>query len=880
VNPWWVITLLEEEGNLSNRKFVETLNTQLKAWSTTNDVGERWWVADSFTGTTAINSDEFITALSKFLNSPLDADGDDGPRIMAGTGALQVALVGDLRSANTRSYLHCLAKLLRLQELRLLQGSAAFHNTTLNIHALLYLPVKLSKELWGDVYCFFTQLHTMMSDSPTARLPFNTVLIFQEKNQDGENESGYTSLTDEQVKELMAQSLFHQMASQSTLIGELKDNYNTDYLAMGSASVFYDWKAVQGRLADALGTELLTAFASAAEEPFIDPNNAQESARDVIGVASVRTLYENLTNGPNRPALVFDAKLWGGARDRRGHAISPWALHSKLLLTTYFMVFLKQMPFQVSDYARLFLHAGMQRLQEFMRARQEEIWAGKDGLRATIRQAIFRVLKPGSSARTLTQAALVADEIKKAYDPARLSSQLPPTGDDSALDIFSVPKFLEPYYAAAQDRLEASEEEAMYQRLVDSVRAHPMPTTLFLEATLIGFLLSLVGFRLMTLLSPQVINLGTPLGYPRMTHLFLFLLPLAAALWRYHFKTLRYLRKQLYTYAASVLRHAQTLAREAAARELAILFGRAQSYCDDIRTWAEGLNQELKYPAAKRDEIYPSTTFQREVFQGFEVPGRESRPGQSKIKMQPYLLEVRNAQKAFEQFDELDKYAYIQRALNEQADGRALWEIISNAIPPSGSNGMVEEAGRRWRDFAEGIYRDMSGRQLDSLLSGDTVAVMTSLCFPSLSLLSGTVKLPVSAEWRYGKPERLGAFDKQVKAAEMPGTSLASMAKYRAIGNLSDIAILRTVVENTIDKPQNWRDLPTLFTLATTKAASGGRLGLENFFDQQLIPVNATSAEIADLQSRLGMRDPSLLKRGGLVAGDEGPDTPGPELEV
>jgi hypothetical protein len=881
VNPWWVITLLADEGELSNRKFVETLDAQLKGWSTVNDVGERWWAADMFTGAPTSDPGEFTGALSGFLNSPLDAVGDGGPRIMAGAGPLQVALVGDLRAARTRSYLHCLAKLLRLQELRLLQGSAAFHDTTLEIHALLYLPMKLSRELWEDTYRFLTQLHTMMSDRPSARLPFNTVIIFQEKNQDGENENGYTSLTDDQVREMMAQSLFHQMASRSAFIGELKDRYNTDYLAMGSASVFYDWKAAQGRLASALGTQLLAAFVSAAEEPFVDSNNAQEVARDVMGVASVRTLYENMTNGPNRPALAFDARLWGGARDRNGREVSPWALHSKLLLTTYFLTFLKYMPFHISDYARVFIHAGMQRLQEFMRVRQEEVWTGKNGLRGTIRQAIVRVLKPGSGSRTLAQVALVADEIKKVYDPARLSSQLPALEDASALDIFTVPKFLEPYYVAAQDRLDAGDEELMYQRLVDSVRAHPMPTALFLEATLIGFLLSLVGSRLMAMLSPQIVNLESLLAYPRLTHLFLFLLPIAAGLWRYHFKTLRYLRKQLYTYAASVLRHAQTLAREAAARELAVIFGRAQSYCDEIKTWADRLNRELTYPAVRSDESYSSTTFRREVFQGFEIPGREARPGESTVRAQPYLLEVRNAQKPFERFDELDKYTYLQRALNEQTDGSALWEVISAAIPPSVSDGTAEEIGRRWRGFAEGIYGDMSGRQLDSLLGGDTVALMNGLSFPPLGISSGTVKLPVSAEWRYGKPERLAPLVGQAETAEMPGTSLASLAMYRPVGSLNDIAILRTVVENMSDEPQDWRDLSTAFTLATMKAAGGERPGLENFFDQQLITVKALGAEIADLQSRLGMRDPTPLKRGGSAAeGETGPGAPDPELEV
>jgi hypothetical protein len=395
---------------------------------------------------------------------------------------------------------------------------------------------------------------------------------------------------------------------------------------------------------------------------------------------------------------------------------------------------------------------------------------------------------------------------------------------------------------------------------------------------LLGILVALVGFRFLTLLSPALINLEALLAYPRLVRAVLFALPVAAALWNYHFMTLKRLRKQLLNYVAAILRHAQTRAREQVKQEVAAVCGRVQTYCDEVKAWAEELGAALTYPVVE-SESYPSTTFQREVFKGFEVPGQVDAPAPTVSDLSVFPLRVRESDKPFEDFEESDKNVYLHKVLNDLENGSPLWQMISAAIPPEkGADGLTSEVERRWRNFAENIYQDFSLRQLDILLPDAGFSLMQRLCFPPVSIHNGVSKLGVTSEWKYGQPELLARF--AVENGEIiHGTTLASLATYRPLEHLTDISVVRTVISNVAEQELGWNDLPSLFAAATSQVAQGSGYGLVSLADLSFISLEHLREEIGKLEKRFGLRVSGIR---GLRPEEEkqGTEMPGPELEI
>lgn len=860
VNPSWVITILPDEGELSNDSFGKTIEQQIAVWSNLNGIQDRWWTVNALNGDPNESLDNFATVLQSFLRHPWShEDGDKALIDGARTQNLNIFLIGDIRSARTRQFFNCLAKLLRVQALPqpLLQGRNPFLNWSVSVRGLIYFPLQTAAGEFESVFRFFTQLQTLMSDDFIARRPFESLFVFQERNLDEEN-PGYTKLSDSKINELMVQSLFHLMIGGAPALEQLKQTHNSAYIAMGAASVYYDWKAAQRCLAQALGEDLMTKFALANASPFVNAEEARSTSKDLGSRFSAKTLYERLILGGRRPKLTFNARLWDGARNSRGKRVSAWALYSKLLLLVYFQSFLKRLPYRISEYSRAFLYSLTERLGCFLTEQREVIWTGgeagpESGLHEALRELMSEVLKgERGSARTLRQLALVADEIKAVYDPARLDTQLGSVSNQSRLDVLAVPDFLRVHYEQAQDKLTPDDEENLYRRLVEAVQAHPMPTALFLNAILIGILLALVGIRFLTLLSPSVINLEPLLAYPLLTYAVLFGLPLVFAFWRYHFRTLKQLQKELLTYMGSVLRHAQAHARELVRQELAILMGQVQGYCDEVKSLAEEFGYALSYPPTE-SEAYPSTTFQREVFAGFEIPGQTQ---QSPTANTPEcLLPINESRKPFSEFDELEKNTYLRKLLDEVEDGQPLWEKIVAAIAAERPDGIVVEIERRWREYCEKLYRDVEQKQVDSLLETNTFVTMKRLAFPPLNLQAGVPKHSVVTEWKFGKAELLARFPADTTESISGMTTLASLAAYRPIEELADISILRNVIQNIAIHSLQWDDLPSLFTAATTAVKDSPEYNLVSLANEQdMISLEDMREQIANLENRFGIR--------------------------
>ncbi len=904
MQPWWVITFLADEGELSNASFAHTLNEQLKTWSRINGLGERWWAVDAFSDDDAGSLESFAAALKKFIRNPLhreverrERSTDQEPLIQGDIDAtkLFIALVGDVTVARTRRFLHCLASMLRLR------GEELFHGTTINITALIYVPLTTSPDLKTDLYRFATELETQASDDVVARRPFDALLVAQERNQINENRDGYVALTPEQVRQSMAQSLFHLMLGEGRALAQLKQTHRCELASIGAAAVYYDWELFQRKLAKSLGEELIKDFAQARSSPFVDVEQAQVSSREVADRADVKRLFQQLALGPGRPVFNFGAKIWQGAKTRRGRIISAWTMFSKEILYTYFSIFLKNLPFRISEYARIFLYANLEQFREFLRARRTAAWEGSEdppeqGLRRAIRAAITGVLEGRhGGARTLGQIKQAADEIKAVCDPAQARTRLAMVDEFARLEVFAIPDFLRDYYDRAENSLTADEEKALYERMVDTIRSHPLPAALLLRAVVIGILAALIVYPALSLISPQVLNLEWLLEYPWLVRALSAALPLAFAFWRYRYKTVMTLRKQLLTYVAAVLKHAQTQAREMVRQEMGALLVQAQGYCEEIKKWADGLGGEIAYPAVEF-ESYSSTAFQREVFEGFQIPGQPRSSDEKSAAPAAFALEVAGQQKPFEQFSGLEKNVYLRQFLDSETGGTPLWEMISALIPPTGQAGeqgsggagvqtvqgftqSLKEIGRRWREFAEGLYRDVSKRRLDSFLEEAAIQKMRALSFPPAVLASGVNARGAIFELKYGDTRSLAQVTAADFVVDVPCTSLASLAGYRPIERITDISLLRTFAQHVDGSALQWNALSSLFTAATTRLPGENRPGLKNLADDRFLSMEAFEEQIIELRKKLGIHDFSPPKPKAEAGLDE-EKAGGPELEI
>jgi hypothetical protein len=315
----------------------------------------------------------------------------------------------------------------------------------------------------------------------------------------------------------------------------------------------------------------------------------------------------------------------------------------------------------------------------------------------------------------------------------------------------------------------------------------------------------------------------------------------------------------MYTYLGAVLKHAQTQARGLVALELVGLCNQVEAYCEDVKEWANQLGQALKYPA-EETEVYPSTTFQREVFKGFDIPGR---PGKAQVPTMSAVsqLEVGNQQKTYEQFSDIEKNLYLGQALDHVEDRVALWELLSATLPPAEIGTIAEDVGNRWRMFAKKLYEGVSEQQLDGFLDEGLIAAMKSLSFPPVSIATGLLKLPTLSEWKYVRDEKLAHLSPNTPVEPTSSTSLASLASYRPVQSLIDISILQSIAKDVGRDPRIWDDFSSLFSAATTTQATEGKVGLTDLLTGEFVPLENVDTQISTLRKRFGITEMSLLSR-------------------
>lgn len=850
MQPWWLITFLADEGELSNPTFAQLLNNHVGVWSRINDLGEKWWKVDAFNPNDAQNVGDFAAALQAFLCNPTIKEGDQEPRISGGPEPLCIALVGDVRVPQTRVFLSALACLFRHRSYDL------FSNRALNIVGLLHQPLSVPPSLRHETYRFYTQVNTLMSNETAGMRPFDTLFILQEHNQCSDNGSGYTSLDNMQVCELMVQSLFHLMMGENTELGELHQKHQTSMFSIGATAVYYDWKAHQNEMAKLLGEDLLNTFVEAQSSPFVNVEQARVVASQVRERIELKKLFQRMVLGAGRPSFNYDYRIWRDARDRNGRAISQWALFRKEFYDIYFRQYLKNLPFRVSEYSRIFLQTHLEDFKAFLRDRRAEVWQGREdppeiGLQQTIRSAVVGVLAGNvGRARTLQQVKRVAAEIKNACSSESILASITELDEFSRLEVFKVPDFLLGFYEKAPDTLTAELEQKLYKDIVDSVRSYIMPTSLFLRAALIGILISVLGYYALDEISPGAIDLEPLLEHPWIVRIFSGLLPLVIAGYYYYFRTLKLLNKKLLTYVAAILRHAQTQAKDNIKREMDRVLKQAQSYCDEIVVWANTLSESVAYPQFQ-PESYRSTTFQRDVYEALDIPGQPTPSGSLRREASPFQLNITGQTKSYDRFDNMEKIHLLNQLLDSERNGEFLWSLVSTTIPPSAADNNAAQVSELWRDFAEKQYEAMSSRQLDRLLENATVERMKTLGFPPIVITPGEIPIDTSFELKYESPELVADFECSKARCEGGSRSIASLAGFRPLSRIIDVAALRSVALNVNASDIQWSDVPSLFAAANR---DNQMPGLKSLVDDSFLSLEEFGQSIAEVRQKLGLR--------------------------
>ena len=877
MKPWWVITFLPKTDNFDRVSFTEHLDTQLLTWSLlsgalTEESDLRWWHIELFCPETeAEDENQLVDQIENFLYDPINPGNGKTPQIGGDieAGELNIAIIGDLRCELTQRYLHSLAKMLRLKQ------EQVFPARTLNITALLYLPLNAHQlEDSERVAKFLIQLQTAMKHEIVAERPYNFVFILQETNAWGDNQDGgYLALTETQVKELFVQSLFHLMINQGALLDDLKNTHNTSYFSMGAAAIYYDWERHKQMQAQVLGESLVQNFKSAEQNPFVNPQEVERAVGALREAAEMRQLFQAFVFDEARPSFNFDTNIWENPKDSHGRSLSPWAMHRKELLYVYFFRHLKQLPFRLSEYARLFLSESMQTFRDFLVKRRGQIFQGRPergerGLRQIIDETVFSVFKGEfGQARSIKQVRNVLDKIRQICNPTQVDSQLTSIDTFQKLEVFTVPATLREFHDRADETLASEREKHLYDRLVDTIRAHPIPLALFSRALLLAVLIAFFGERFLDYLSPNLLNLEWLLMIPGLALIILWAVPIALAFWRYNVRTLNAIQKQIKTYIGSILRHAQTQAKEQVRAEIAALFEQVKEYCDTVDEFLNTLSQKFNYPKELRRN-YTSTVFQRFILEDVEIPGRgKKEPILSEV---PELeIEVTGKRKRFSECNPEEQNSLLNQALNQfdpQSDSRRIiFQLLCDgfdtpsATQPKGlpndvNDESLNSASGLWRTFAESLYDRVP--QLHNLLLNDpdriqqTIHRLRQLSYPAVAFHPGAHALPVKFEWQYSSCDEIKNFTSTDACNQIEGESILSLAGYRPIKDLSDIATIHAMRETVNFKAILWDDPASIFILATTKLEDAD-LPFFCAFDGSLLSAVAVQSKVIQLQQKL-----------------------------
>ncbi len=601
---WWFVSFLKDSDAsvIDDKNFRRLLKRTLDFWSKRASLADqRWWLMGP-------ESTDLEGWTSERAGESLLADFDDPRESYAPQDQTvqNVLFVGDGESERTRRFFATAAQGLRLKWV------TSFPQKTLRIYGLLSLPHAPSTNLLP----FLAMLSTQEAEGVVAYRVWDALSIVQGVNQTHGHPTGYPLLTtSEDRAALMAACAFHLAVGPNEALGQLAQT-NRGPTAMGVCGLFLDWEKLRFDRAKELAERLGARLGANAPPARQDVAVAESTAGEVAGRWSSNGLMKGLVNHSQRPRFFFPLAVWQQAKDEKGRPISPWAFARRALLQVYFQRHLHTLPFRVSEYAKVFRQASLQRFQEFLGTWKDKVLHAEEepgGLLPAVDGQVSKILRGEAGPPSLAQVVAFCEKVEASAAPDQSGAG----AESGAAELFDVDQQLRPFYQRAPRFLSHDREKALYANLADGIQVHPVPGALFLRAAVLGVVLAAGTPLMLELFRPLLPGLRHLLPHAGWIALFMGLLPLCAAALEYHFWVLKDLRKRLCEYIAAVVRHIQEEAglrgqkaiqeiRAEVARHAKEIRERAQELCLSWPVWLEG--------------DFKETLFLQELFSVHQIP--------------------------------------------------------------------------------------------------------------------------------------------------------------------------------------------------------------------------------------------------------------------
>lgn len=622
LEPWWIIIVGDQNSSgisspISIDYFYEEITDIFSGWtqfSLKQDPQKfRWFLIDRFQEEAG---DDLISQILNFLDlfSPFSYHRENNPTQPTLTVEelhaidISIALIGDVRSPVVQTFYHLLGKVIRLRRERLFPGR------NLKNYGFLYIPQELPNfehTMRTSCLSFLIQLNTMQNDLPLAERPFNNVVIIQDKNADETNPEGYVNLSEEKIPHLIAQMILHLLISNARIIEGNRTAPDNCWTQLGSVALYFDQHHYLTNLASKVGNSLLDNFKNNEGKPWVDKKTVQAvlSEKRFQDEISIKNLFKKIINTSDLPSFNFSSKIW--AYPDKTH---PYKFWTPLILKLYFGFYVKFLPVRLVEYGRLFLSRSFQDFQRYLERVKKRILEGSEevtGLKSYIQDITEYPWKHQLLACGLKQYENTLMTIRDiiAHQRNYLKSELFHLEEFSNLMVFPIPRFLKSFYENANDEFTIEEEKKIVQDLQFILSSHPLPLALFVRALLLGIVLFFLFNPFLNWISPLIINLEWLVSNALLLAVISFGFPFLIAIWRYQVKTLRWTRKLVKKYIASILRHAQSRVREKIVQMLDDLYSELDEFCRKLQEDAQVIREQWQFQAVP-DSPMRATDFQ------------------------------------------------------------------------------------------------------------------------------------------------------------------------------------------------------------------------------------------------------------------------------
>ena len=837
LDAWWIIVLPDTKLQLQDT-LCGTLEKNLCRWSITSGFmnsskSPRWWHIDRPELKLPENEGVLVESLKTLIINPLKGTSSGRP-LLGGDirpGMLNVAIIGNIMDDTVRAYLHTLGKMLRH-----VQGQL-FPDVTLSINGIAFLSTVPAEEddSKSALLKFLSELSTMMEDELIPNRPFDHFFVVQEQNNVPGNDNGYLGLEPQQIADLIAQSVFHLMIGDNSVLTYVKENHRANYLSIGSAGLFHDSEQLRIELGAELGRSLLDKFKNGLQKPYVNEKLAGGLLAGIADRFNIETLFRRLTSGEGMPSFMFNSRIWEGAKDSQGKSVSAWAMYRKELLYIYFLKYLRNLPVRLTEYTRMYLTISIQKFRDHLAVRKKAMLEGggetqEPGLRETLVDKAGEILKgKHGDARTLGQIEMFTRLVRDMCDVEGLNSRLLRIEGFRDLKVFQVPDYLKEFFDLTPERLDPETEKANYKRIVDTIRSHPVPTALLIRTILLSVLTVFTGFYVARLLSPNVVNLQWFLDTPCVTLVLLFIAPFALAFWRYKVRTLNLLWKDIKKYVASVLKHAESHSKDLVAATIGEVYREVHKSCDEIDAHCRMLRERLKY-SDERPEGYAETGFLFSILGEKNIPGKERliRPFGAKPE---FHLKTSDIDKTLEKLNDDETNRLIGIALDStrlpQEDGQPFSGLLGDTILENITDETFNDLADGYARFCTEQYSSVPATLhalVANYLEPDHAKVekledgLKTLTFPPLvlSISAQGGKTVFEAKCDTDGKDVVSGLLGSAEISGIKSPSLLSIAGLRPVTRLEDIASIMALRETIDPDGISWNDAAAIFTMAVT----------------------------------------------------------------